>query len=151
MEIPLLLLAVGALGAGFVPVPRLLGETHAAEGDLLVTGLAVAVALAGAAFSLHRYRHCLVPPKETKFSSFLTSGFGLDRVVDEAILAPFAEAVERVKTGVEKNIREGAFGVTQGGIEIGEGFSSFQTGQVSHYLAYLVGGAAFFLFWLGRG
>jgi NADH-quinone oxidoreductase subunit L len=140
---PLLLLALGTVTVGYLGqgrIPHWLGaheHAHAAW----VQWSAIACALGGLAAGVVYYTNRI--PRSTARSEFIKSGFGLDALIERALLAPTRGCAGWVRDIVDRagidSIAHG-LGMTAGGL--GESMRAFQTGNLGTYLSYIAFGLA---------
>ena len=159
MMIPLVVLAVLALAAGFVELPGTLGHVtlfssfmgaHAVEGaPALGEGMqqlvAAVLALGGVAVALLLYlrppellRNWVATPAGLALHKLCASGWGFDRVYDTLIVWPFVRLASFHREDFMGVVWRAVGGLADGGAA---GLSRLQTGRLRFYMAGIVLGA----------
>jgi NADH-quinone oxidoreductase subunit L len=155
MTTPLILLAVGAVFAGFVNSPLAgannldawiatdLNPAHgAATLDLGIAGLSLLVALAGLALGTALYRRGL-PEREylarvPAVWAALTNGFWIDAFYWAVIVRPTRGALARLAAAFDRNVLDGIVNGLASGTRRASGvLRHLQTGQAQWYAAAL--------------
>ncbi|MBM9614945.1 NADH-quinone oxidoreductase subunit L [Desulfobulbus rhabdoformis] len=165
VTIPLILLAVGAVASGWFGVPAILGGenhwahflepvlghphvhvTHTTEAILMATSIMAGILGIGLAFFMYRLQPQIPGAIATRFSGIyqlLLNKYYVDEFYIKTIVEPtlaFSRAV--ILKVIDTSIIEGAVnGIPRA---IGKGsqqLRKIQDGQVSHYLAWMGGGA----------
>ncbi|RMH59561.1 MAG: NADH-quinone oxidoreductase subunit L [Candidatus Hydrogenedentota bacterium] len=133
---PLILLAIGTLVVGHLPIPGLLGEEMKEHGGWIVAASTFGPILAIIAAAFFYWKRV---PEDSAVALFVRSGFGLDALYERLVLEP-VRALARWTTVIldRTGIDSVAHGLAAATAALGDSMRVFQTGNLGHYLGYLV-------------
>jgi NADH-quinone oxidoreductase subunit L len=162
MTVPLVLLALGAVGGGALPIPALVagvagGEAHAPHAPLAFEAFASAVAAGGLglAWLLYVARPDLPAAVARGLGGFyvlVRDTFRVDQLYDAAVVRPLFAAARLGARRIDPGVIDGA--VDGAGVLVAATsglWRRLQTGNVQHYaLSFLLGALCLLGYWATR-
>ena len=158
MTVPLIILAVGALFAGFFNLPGIFGgsqmvshwlapslsETHP-HGSVLVEivaiGASVIAFVIGIRFAYKKFGHGAEEPVFSGFSRFAYNKFYVDEIYNAFIVQPYKAIGSSIWKTIEPNVTDSPVKlVSRIYMILGNAFKVFQVGYVRVYAIYMIVG-----------
>ncbi len=158
MTVPLIILAVGALFAGFLNLPGIYGghmnvshwlapslvEQHPHVShwvEVLAIGSSVIAFIIGFTIAYKKYAQGAPAPVFTGFSKFAFNKFYVDELYDFILVRPYKAFGTSIRKMIEPNVTDGPVKfVTMLYTFIGAAFKVFQVGYVRVYAIYMIVG-----------
>src|SRR5262249_1198747 len=167
MTVPLVVLALGSIGAGWIALPSrdawdpwlqaVLGagnptEHGAAVNETLLVGLTVALAVIGIALAYLVYGRQRRVAEGGALWRVLAHKYYIDELYDLLFVRPFTAAANWLARAFDPGLIDGAVNGLAGLVRgISASGRRLQSGNVQHYLfAFLLGTILIFVFWLRR-
>lgn len=158
MTVPLIILAVGALFAGFLNLPGIFGgdqmvshwlapslvDHHPHSGlfvEILAIGASVAAFIIGIKFAYNKYGQGALEPTFSGFAKFGYNKFYVDELYDKVIVQPYKAIGSSIWKRIEPNVTDGHVKLATMLYNLaGSMFKVFQVGYVRVYAIYMVVG-----------
>ena len=168
MTVPLIVLAIGSIFAGWLGAPEYLWGSrwdHWLEGilgapehhgsvstELLVTGLTLAVVAVGVYLAYAKYGRGGAPEREGIFYRLSFNKFYVDELYDGAFVLPFTAVSRFFARFVDPWVIDGMVnGVAAAARGCSWLWRGLQTGNVQHYVAgFLLGTLALLAYYIGQ-
>jgi NADH-quinone oxidoreductase subunit L len=168
MTVPLIILAVGALFAGFLNLPAIFGgdqlvshwlapsltEHHPHSSlfvEILAIGASVAAFVIGIKIAYNKFGQGAAEPAFSGFTKFAFHKFYVDEIYNAIIVQPYKAIGSSIWKVIEPNVTDGPVkAASKLYMAIGTAFKVFQVGYVRVYAIYMIVGLSIMSLFLSQ-
>ena len=168
MTVPLIILAVGAVFAGFLNLPGLFGgnlmvshwlepsltEVHPHSSvfvEILAVGASIIAFVIGFKLAYTKFGQGATEPAYTGFARFAYNKFYVDEAFDRILVQPYKALGAKIWQVIEPSVTDAPVkGISRLYILLGNAFKVFQAGYVRVYAIYMVVGLSLMTLFLSQ-
>jgi NADH-quinone oxidoreductase subunit L len=168
MTVPLIILAFGALFAGFLNLPGLFGgnlmvshwlepsltEVHPHSSvfvEIIAVGASIIAFIIGIKLAYTKFGQGATEPSFTGFARFAYNKFYVDEAFDRILVQPYKALGAKISQVIEPSVTDAPVkGISRLYILLGNAFKVFQVGYVRVYAIYMVVGLSLMTLFLSQ-